>query len=304
MQYNDSQILYDQANVNYEGMWSITINETATFSESFLSIIRLIFSEIISIIDTTPIYSRYDESSIQYDEPTATYENYIEADASLKKIGTIISDISTLTESISRRIGIVISEAISITELFYSRIRLIFSEIATATESFASYTRIALSEAFSLAENIAKSIAVSFSEIISITEIISRRIGITISEVSTITETLTNTFRLIIFETATITESLVQNIFERLRGVIGMIKEFVRIGDKKEKVSLINVGEGVKEQLNVVEKQYDDSVVLYDQSSVCYNNYISSEKPIFKLGKKYNNVSVSLQKDKPGISKK
>ena len=306
MQYNDALIQYDQPNVNYAGMWSITINETATFSESFSSIIRLVFSEIISIIDTTPIYTRYNDDSIQYDDPTATYENFINADASLKKIGTVISEITVVMESISRSIGVAISETITMAESFSSIIRASFSEVATITESFAVYIRIAISELTSITETIARSVAISFSEAVSITESISRRIGTTISEVVTISEIMTNIFRLTILETVTMTESLVQNIFERLRGVIGIIKEFVRIGDKKEKVSTkMAIGEGIRDDLNIPEKMYNESSVLYDAPSLCYNNYIiySGEKPKVSVNK-ITNVSVSLQKDKPGISKK
>jgi len=106
MQYNDTIIRYDQSNVNYAGMWSTTINETASFSESFSSIIRAIWSEIISMVDTCPLFNRYDDSVLQYDEATATYENFINADASLKKIGVVLLEVATMSESFIRRSGI------------------------------------------------------------------------------------------------------------------------------------------------------------------------------------------------------
>jgi len=125
------------------------------------------------------------------------------------------------------------------------------------------------------------------------------------SEVITITETKLFAYRITISEVTTISESIVREIFGRIRGVIGIIKEFVRIGDRKEKVVIGNIGvEGVREELNDPYLQYNDISVMYDQENICYNNFIRSEKPKFVLGKKFNPISVSLQKDKPMISKK
>jgi len=43
---------------------------------------------------------------LQYDEATATYENFINADASLKKIGVVLLEVATMSESFIRRSGI------------------------------------------------------------------------------------------------------------------------------------------------------------------------------------------------------
>jgi hypothetical protein len=307
MQYNDALIQYDQAGISYEGMLSITINETASFSESFSSIIRIAFAEIISVIDTTPIYSRYNDSSLQYDEATATYENYINADASLKKIGTVIGDIATITESFTRIIGVAIAEIITMTESFSSSIRIAFAEVATITESFVSRLGIAIYELVTVSEAMTKSLLTSFSETITITELFTRRIGLIISEVSTITETIATKWLLVISEVATFTETLVASILERLRGMVGIIKEFVRIGNKKEKVSLEKAKTaeiGARENLNDPNIQYDLATVLYDNAGMCYNNFIeASEKPVLISVKNKEVVSLSDKKDKPLISK-
>lgn len=94
------------------------------------------------------------------------------------------------------------------------------------------------------------------------------------------------------------------NLAGVIKNAIGIIKEFTRIGHQRESVSIWNISTGVRDQLNDPELQYDQSTILYDDPTVCYNNYISSEKPAFILGKKYDQVSISEQEDKPRISKK
>jgi len=167
-----------------------------------------------------------------------------------------------------------------------------------------SSIKTTIADTISLAESFVSNISATISEVITFSEIITRTIKTALSEVITFSETITKTVRIIISEIVSWIEALEFNIFERLKGVIGMIKEFVRISNKKEKVSAINVEEGVREELNNPYRQYDDSTLLYDQSEICYNNFISSEKPIFIISKKNNPVSVSSQKDKPSILKR
>ena len=221
MQYDDARIQYDQSNVLYDGSWTLTINETASFSESISKFIQTAISEISTITESIA-----------------------------KSIYTDFSETITTSETLSRNVGISISETITMSESLFRTIRTVISETITITESY----------------------------------------GVM--------------FRLVISETITMTESLTFNIYERLKGILGMIKEFVRISDKKEKVSATNVLEGVREQLNVIERKYDDVSIMYDAVNVCYNNYISSEKPLFVLGKKNAQVSISNHKDKPIISKR
>lgn len=277
MQYNDTRIQYDQSNVLYDGSWTLTISETASFSESIANNIQIAIAEISTKTEVLAI-----SMGMKF----------------------MINEVATFSETMSKKIGIIILETITMSEAFTSMIRAIISEVSAKSESFTSRIRIALRETSTRTEAITKSIATAFSEISLKSESVARKIGTTLSDVSTITETFAFTFHMVINEVSTLTETMIRNVFERLRGVIGMIKEFVRIGDKKEKVSAINVGEGMREELNDPYRQYDDSSVLYDQENICYNNFISSEKPVSVLGKKYNNVSVSSKKDKPAISKK
>jgi hypothetical protein len=98
-------------------------------------------------------------------------------------------------------------------------------------------------------------------------------------------------------------ETLIPNILERIRNAIGIIKQFVTIGWRQQRVSADQVGISSREQLNEIERTYDDPTLLYDSSLTCYNNYIASEKPQFKIGKQNNSVSVKNQSDKPQIGK-
>jgi hypothetical protein len=90
--------------------------------------------------------------------------------------------------------------------------------------------------------------------------------------------------------------------------MVGIIKEFVRIGNKKEKVSLEKAKTaeiGARENLNTPNIQYDIATVLYDNVGMCYNNFIeASEKPVLISVRNKEMVSISDKKDKPLISKK
>lgn len=222
---------------------------------------------------------QYDDSRLQYDQSNVIYDG---------SWALQINETASFSESITKYIHITLSEVTTITEaLTPSRvIKLVINEVST------------------LSETLSRRIGVVINEIVTMAESFLSRISVTISEAITISEAKALKYSITISDFATIIESLGFDIFGRLRGVISMVKEFVRIGDKKEKVSAINVGEGVIEQFNTPYRQYDDSSILYDQSEICYNNYISSEKPVFILGKKSEQVSLSNKKDKPIISKK
>lgn len=220
---------------------------------------------------------QYNDVRIQYDQTNVLYDG---------SWALTISETASFSESISKLIQAIISETSAVSESISKSIRTSISDT------------IALSEAFT------RRIGISISETIAITETFFRTMRTVISETITITELYVVTFRMVIVETITMVESLTFNIYERLKGILGMIKEFVRISDKKEKVSAQNVLEGVREQLNVIERQYDDASLMYDEADVCYNNYVSSEKPLFTLGKKNEQVNIASQKDKPIISKR
>ena len=221
-----------------------------------------------------------------------------------KSISTSISETVNHIETLSKKLGLSISETVTHSESMVKSISKTISETANHTEIIAKSIAKTISEVVSHNETITKSVSTTISEVVTHSETLLKKISFTIAETVTHSEVLTRKIMIVISETATHVESIAFDIFGRLRGIIGMVKEFVRISDKKEKVSAINVQEGAREELNNPYRQYDDATLLYDEEGVCYNNYISSEKPIFALSKKYNNVSVSSQKDKPGIAKK
>ena len=178
------------------------------------------------------------------------------------------------------------------------------SETASHTEIIAKSIAKTISEVVSHNEIMTKSVSTTISEIVTHSETLFKKISFTISETVTHSEIWTRKIMLLISETVTHVDSVEFQVFEKLKGIIGIIKEFVGISDKKEKISAIKIGEGAREELNTPYRQYDESTMLYDEPTVCYNNFISSEKPLFITGKKLNNISVSSQKDKPMISKK
>lgn len=275
MQYNDTRIQYDSSLVNYEGSWALAISESCVHSETIAKRIQKAISEI------------------------ATHSEVL-----AKKIQNRISEIASHIETDTYKIGVHISEIATHSESISRVIRKVISETSTHSETIVKSIHKVVSETVNHSEISAIKIQIKISETINHTEKVLRKIAHHISETVTHSEAWNRTIRLVISETALHVETVLFDIFGRLHGVIGMIKEFVRIGDKKEKATVTNIGQGVREQLNVIERQFDDASVLYDNPNVCYNNYISSEKPIFAIGKKYNQVSVSFKKDKPSISKK
>lgn len=148
--------------------------------------------------------------------------------------------------------------------------------------------------------------ALTVNETASFSEGIVKYIQAVFKEVSSITELIIAAFyfRLTINDISTSVEILSQSIAERLRGVIGIIKQYVGIGSKDVSVSILGVGKGIYEILNAIPRQYDDSSIMYDQATICYNNYISSDKPTYSIGVNKNKVSVNSFANKPIISKK
>lgn len=277
MQYNDIRIQYDQSNVLYDGSWTLTISETASFSESITKYLRIAIAEIATISEALGLS---------------------------KVTKLVIEETIAITETLAIKLGIAIAEISSISESFNTTIGKIISETSTITESITKSIMANITEISTISESFGANIKTVISEAITISEIVATAMKTVISEVSTFTETKVFTFRMVVNDIAQWEEEIVRNVYERLKGVIGIIKEFVRIGDKKEKASAINLSEGVREQYNEIELQYDHANIVYDQAGMCYNNYIASEKPKFVLSKINSNATISFKKDKPSISKK
>lgn len=218
MQYNDSRLLYDQTNVNYEGSWAVTVSDTANVSESKVQVVEKLITETINSVEVI-----------------------------VKDIFTKVLDAMGISESRKTDIQKLISEAVSLSE--------------------------------SVGKTIMK----------------------TISDAVNIAEALPRTINALVTDTISITEDLTKELIEKIKDVIGIIKEFVRTGIKKEKV-MAETTTYERETLNDPSKQYDETAIQYDDSDTYYNNYISSRKPLFRIGRIERQVSIGDKEDKPKVS--
>ena len=218
----------------------------------------------------------YDDTRIQYDQSDVLYNG---------SFAITISETVTLSEVINKSLRTTIAEVLTMSETLPRTIKHTFEDLVTMSE-----TQI-------------RKIGFTISETITMSEDLYRKLRLTIAETITMSESIFRTFRLTIIDVATMTDTVIPNILERIRNAIGIIKQFVTVGWKKDQVSVDQIGISTREQLNATEWTYDEPTLLYDSSITCYNNYIASEKPQFKVGKQSNPVSVSNQADKPQIGK-
>lgn len=88
-----------------------------------------------------------------------------------------------------------------------------------------------------------------------------------------------------------------------IKNAIGIVKEFVSVERIRENAIIGRILDGVIDIFNDPSREYDEVSIMYDDANTCYNNYVSSEKPTFSIGRSESPVSVEDLKDKPRIQK-
>ena len=218
---------------------------------------------------------QYDDSNILYDQTNVNYEG-------AWAVIVIVSDTAGVSESRTQGIEKLITETINSAEIIAKDI----------------FTRI--SDAVGISESRKTDIQNIISEAIEISESVGKTLVKTISDSVKIAESLPRTINALVTDSIDIAESLLKELIEKIKDAIGIIKQFVGIGIKKEK-AMAETTTYERETLNDPAKQYDEATIQYDDSDTYYNNYISSEKPLLKMGKIKRQVSIEDKEDKPKI---
>ncbi len=130
MQYDDSRLLYDQTNVDYEGRWAIDISDTAKTSESKTQVIEKVITEAASSTEV-----------IVKNIATKVLEVVAVSESNAREIQKLISEIVGATESIEKFISLrVISDGVKASESFVKMVNVVILDRIKASEKLIKWT--------------------------------------------------------------------------------------------------------------------------------------------------------------------
>jgi len=150
------------------------------------------------------------------------------ADSISKAAGVNLSDSVSLTDSVSKAAGVNLSDTVLLTDSISNAAGVNLSDTVLLTDSISKAAGVNLSETVSLTDSVAKSAGVNLSESLSFTDSISKAAGVNLSETVSLTDSISKAAGVNLSDSVSLTDSISKTASVNLSDTVSLTESIAK----------------------------------------------------------------------------